>query len=83
MKFITLTVCFLAILAGVFAQRFHPQFDADFASYFPMRSNLRDARSNRGPVVFPPGPQSGSDETSGVIVGASGYGFVPPGNQKY
>ncbi|XP_044741629.1 uncharacterized protein LOC123302650 [Chrysoperla carnea] len=40
----------------------------------------RDPRQNRGPVVFPPAPPS-SDETSGVIVGASGYGFVPPGAQ--
>lgn len=31
-----------------------------------------------GPVLFPPGPPPNSAETSGVIVGASGYGFVPP-----
>lgn len=31
-----------------------------------------------GPVVFPPSPPDAVDETSGVIVGASGYGFVPP-----
>ncbi|XP_069696816.1 uncharacterized protein [Periplaneta americana] len=33
---------------------------------------------NTGPVLFPNSPDGG--ETSGVIVGASGYGFVPPRN---
>ncbi|KAH8292345.1 hypothetical protein KR054_008604 [Drosophila jambulina] len=31
-----------------------------------------------GPVVFPPSPPDAVDESSGVVVGASGYGFVPP-----
>uniref|UniRef100_A0A182SPR6 Uncharacterized protein n=1 Tax=Anopheles maculatus TaxID=74869 RepID=A0A182SPR6_9DIPT len=31
-----------------------------------------------GPVVFPPAPADAPVESSGVIVGASGYGFVPP-----
>jgi len=31
-----------------------------------------------GPVLFPPGPPPNSADSSGVIVGASGYGFVPP-----
>ncbi|XP_054266688.1 uncharacterized protein LOC128988926 [Macrosteles quadrilineatus] len=35
----------------------------------------RDSRGNRGPVVFP--PSAPGTETSGVRVGASGYGFVP------
>ncbi|XP_015511723.1 uncharacterized protein Wat [Neodiprion pinetum] len=83
MKFITLAVCFLAILAGVFAQDYYRQLYAEIGSYPQRSSGLRDPRSNRGPVVFPAGPPSPSDETSGVIVGASGYGFVPPGNQKY
>lgn len=39
----------------------------------------RDARANTGPVVFPPAPAD-SGMTSGVVVGASGYGFVPPNN---
>lgn len=34
-----------------------------------------------GPVVFPMAPPS-SDETSGVVVGASGYGFVPPNSNQ-
>uniref|UniRef100_A0A182JEV8 Uncharacterized protein n=1 Tax=Anopheles atroparvus TaxID=41427 RepID=A0A182JEV8_ANOAO len=37
-----------------------------------------------GPVVFPPGPADAPVESSGVIVGASGYGFVPPNTpQKF
>jgi len=40
----------------------------------------RDQRQNRGPVLFPV-TQPGS-ETSGVVVGASGFGFVPPGGNK-
>ncbi|XP_018562524.1 uncharacterized protein LOC108904444 isoform X2 [Anoplophora glabripennis] len=42
----------------------------------PLQS-ARDPRENPGPVVFPPAPPD-SGETSGVVVGASGYGFVPP-----
>ncbi|GBP47758.1 hypothetical protein EVAR_24008_1 [Eumeta japonica] len=30
------------------------------------------------PVVFPPSPPGDPSQTSGVVVGASGYGFVPP-----
>ncbi|CAG4973932.1 unnamed protein product [Parnassius apollo] len=41
----------------------------------------RDPRANRGPVLFPPSPPNGPPQTSGVIPGASGYGFVPPGSQ--
>ena len=37
--------------------------------------------SSTGPVVFPAGPPLGK-ETSGVRVGASGYGFVPPGGGR-
>ncbi|XP_030767635.1 uncharacterized protein LOC115891329 isoform X2 [Sitophilus oryzae] len=40
---------------------------------------VRDPRQNPGPVVFPPAPPD-NGETSGVVVGASGYGFVPPNN---
>lgn len=35
-----------------------------------------------GPVVFPDPPQDGPMESSGVIVGASGFGFVPPSGQQ-
>ncbi|KAM3963625.1 LOW QUALITY PROTEIN: uncharacterized protein ACR2FA_002147 [Aphomia sociella] len=40
----------------------------------------RDPRANTGPVVFP-SPPGDPSQTSGVVVGASGYGFVPPGSQ--
>ncbi|XP_045768454.1 uncharacterized protein LOC123869518 [Maniola jurtina] len=41
----------------------------------------RDPRANRGPVVFPSSPPGDPDQTSGVIIGASGYGFQAPGSQ--
>lgn len=43
-------------------------------------TSSRDPRQNPGPVVFPPAPPD-SGETSGVVVGASGYGFVPPNSK--
>ncbi|XP_067619322.1 uncharacterized protein [Eurosta solidaginis] len=45
-------------------------------------NSVRDARNDRGPVLFPPSPPNPLDESSGVIVGASGYGFVPPQQQS-
>lgn len=39
--------------------------------------NQRDPRANTGPVLFP-APPGDNGQTSGVVVGASGYGFVPP-----
>ncbi|XP_046962428.1 uncharacterized protein LOC124531903 isoform X1 [Vanessa cardui] len=38
----------------------------------------RDPRANTGPVVFPPSPPGDPSQTSGVVPGASGYGFQPP-----
>lgn len=35
-----------------------------------------------GPIQFPAPPTDGPVESSGVIVGASGYGFVPPSSQQ-
>ncbi|XP_012251827.2 uncharacterized protein LOC105683649 [Athalia rosae] len=78
MKFIALAVFFLAVVAGAFAQDYSDLF-AGFGPYLSGRASLRDPRSNRGPVVFPAGPEPNTGETSGVIVGASGYGFVAPG----
>ncbi|XP_052867274.1 uncharacterized protein LOC128273370 isoform X1 [Anopheles cruzii] len=43
-----------------------------------LNAGIRDPRQNRGPVVFPPAPADAPVESSGVVVGASGYGFVPP-----
>ncbi|XP_063706950.1 uncharacterized protein LOC134835884 isoform X3 [Culicoides brevitarsis] len=51
-------------------------------SGFPSAGGGRDPRQNRGPVVFPPSPADAVDESSGVIVGASGFGFVPPQSQS-
>ncbi|XP_053679938.1 uncharacterized protein LOC128730877 [Anopheles nili] len=49
-----------------------------------LNAGIRDPRQNRGPVVFPPAPADAPVESSGVIVGASGYGFVPPNTpQKF
>ncbi|KAK6633969.1 hypothetical protein RUM43_001572 [Polyplax serrata] len=35
--------------------------------------------NGNGPILFPPSPES--RDTSGVVIGASGYGFVPPGGK--
>lgn len=35
-----------------------------------------------GPVVFPQSPPDAPEESSGVVVGASGFGFVPPSQQS-
>ncbi|KAB0802178.1 hypothetical protein PPYR_04364 [Photinus pyralis] len=56
-------------------------FHQAFAGGLDASLGLRDPRQNTGPVVFPPAPPD-SGETSGVIPGASGYGFVPPGQSK-
>ncbi|KAL1139857.1 hypothetical protein AAG570_006834, partial [Ranatra chinensis] len=65
-------ICIFSVLAVIAAQGF------DFFGGYPsFGAGPRDSRANRGPVVFPmtlPGAES-----SGVRVGASGYGFVPPG----
>lgn len=74
MRIIILVAFVMAILAGISAQNFRHFFG--FNPY--IRTVMRDPRSNRGPVLFPPGPAPNSADTSGVIVGASGYGFVPP-----
>ncbi|XP_063237708.1 uncharacterized protein LOC134539535 isoform X2 [Bacillus rossius redtenbacheri] len=69
MKLIAL-VC-LCLLAVVTAQD-----DFPFSNFLSSGSS----RENRGPVLFPPGDLP--EETSGVIPGASGYGFVPPGSNR-
>ncbi|XP_047513333.1 uncharacterized protein LOC125055124 [Pieris napi] len=43
--------------------------------------SARDPRANTGPVVFPPSPPGDPSQTSGVVPGASGFGFQPPGAQ--
>ncbi|CAH0714541.1 unnamed protein product, partial [Brenthis ino] len=88
-KYVTvaLIVCACAVMTA--AQYNHFGFsDGYLATNFgPPSFNVlsaasaRDPRANRGPVVFPPSPPGSPDQTSGVIVGASGYGFQPPGSQ--
>ncbi|KAG5670906.1 hypothetical protein PVAND_001135 [Polypedilum vanderplanki] len=49
----------------------------------PLLSDINDALGKappnaEGPVVFPMPPTDGPMESSGVVIGASGFGFVPP-----
>ncbi|XP_020288963.1 uncharacterized protein LOC109857234 [Pseudomyrmex gracilis] len=76
MRIIILVAFVVAILAVASAQDFR-HFFAGFSPYSQI-AVMRDPRSNRGPILFPPGPPPNSADTSGVVVGASGYGFVPP-----
>ncbi|XP_053946486.1 uncharacterized protein LOC128855536 [Anastrepha ludens] len=82
--------CLLAIcmtLALVAGQQFFPiprkfNYNPLGAGGLSSPNAIRDARNDRGPVLFPPSPPNPYDESSGVIVGASGYGFVPPQQQN-
>ncbi|XP_018368638.1 PREDICTED: uncharacterized protein LOC108764762 isoform X1 [Trachymyrmex cornetzi] len=82
MRIIVLVVFVMAVLASASAQDFR-HFFAGFGPYGIQSSVMRDPRSNRGPVLFPPGPAPNNADTSGVVVGASGYGFVPPSSGYY
>lgn len=74
---VVLYICSLLVLAT--AQYGLQDFDFYSRSYnAPLQT--RDPRQNPGPVVFPPAPPD-NGETSGVVVGASGYGFVPPNSE--
>lgn len=79
MQAVIVYICSLLVLASA-------QFGFSGLDYFGngLDANLqsaRDPRQNPGPVVFPPAPPD-NGETSGVVVGASGYGFVPPNSKK-
>lgn len=52
---------------------FFPGFSA------PAQASPGGGRANTGPILFPNTPPG--SETSGVVVGASGFGFVPPGGR--
>ncbi|KAM7361512.1 uncharacterized protein ACRADG_012429 isoform 2-T2 [Cochliomyia hominivorax] len=83
MKFLMIVFAICASLCLVAGQNFLfgqlPNRHINLNSIdFPQDAQVRDPRQNRGPVVFPPSPPDAVDESSGVIVGASGYGFVPP-----
>uniref|UniRef100_W8ARZ6 Uncharacterized protein n=1 Tax=Ceratitis capitata TaxID=7213 RepID=W8ARZ6_CERCA len=81
MKFFASFFAICMTLALVAGQRFFPIADFNFNSLGSGQNSIRDGRNNRGPVLFPPSPPNPLDESSGVIVGASGYGFVPPQQQ--
>ncbi|XP_028521758.1 uncharacterized protein LOC107996352 isoform X1 [Apis cerana] len=84
-SFIKETVLILlvfTVLAAVSSQDYSQLF-AGFGPYIRQAVAMRDPRSNRGPVLFPPGPPPNNEDSSGVIVGASGYGFVPPNQAFY
>lgn len=73
-----ISIC-LCCLAAVVRAQFGGFGFSSFGGFgldSPLRA-ARDPRQNPGPVVFPPAPPD-NGETSGVVVGASGYGFVPP-----
>ncbi|XP_046981206.1 uncharacterized protein LOC124549533 [Schistocerca americana] len=66
-------VLLLVLVAVVSAQQ------GAYDQFFNLNT-ARDPRTNTGPIQFPPAPPS--LDSSGVVVGASGYGFVPPGTQN-
>lgn len=72
--------CCLVVVKGQFFDHFDSFQGFGGGLDSPLQAT-RDPRQNPGPVVFPPAPPD-NGETSGVIVGASGYGFVPPGHSK-
>ncbi|XP_059046465.1 uncharacterized protein LOC131842048 [Achroia grisella] len=83
---IAMVLCACLVLSS--AQYGFEDYSADYLTSFgsPNFNSLsaagaRDPRANTGPVVFPPSPPGDPSQTSGVVVGASGYGFVPPGSQ--
>lgn len=51
-----------------------------FDSRSPLVIVLTVSFSFAGPVLFP--PTRTDTNNGGVVVGASGYGFVPPGGQR-
>ncbi|XP_021936496.1 uncharacterized protein LOC110838036 isoform X2 [Zootermopsis nevadensis] len=68
-------VC-LAVAVGVAVSQ--DDYDHFFSGPNPGSGPSIPSTPSGGPVLFPNSPAG--DETSGVIVGASGYGFVPPRN---
>jgi hypothetical protein len=53
-----------------------------FQSHRVWINSMCNLTSNIGPVVFPMPPADGPMESSGVVIGASGFGFVPPGGSS-
>uniref|UniRef100_A0A1A9VGG3 Uncharacterized protein n=1 Tax=Glossina austeni TaxID=7395 RepID=A0A1A9VGG3_GLOAU len=67
----------IASLALVAGQRYFGHGPSRQFNY-----NSIDFPAANSPVVFPPSPPDAIEESSGVIVGASGFGFVPPQQSK-
>lgn len=70
-------VAILLLLVAIAAAQ--SGFDGFFGRSFGPMPGPANGPQSTGPVLFPSAPNS--PETSGVVVGASGYGFVPPGSQ--
>ncbi|XP_011497793.1 PREDICTED: uncharacterized protein LOC105362141 [Ceratosolen solmsi marchali] len=82
MRLIAVLATILAVVASLAHAQNYNQLYSGFGPYLRQSSGMRDPRSNTGPVLFPPGPPGNPADTSGVVVGASGYGFVPPNAGK-
>lgn len=80
---IALVLCaYVALTSAQFGYGGFADFGSSFGGNFNyLSAAARDPRANPGPVLFPPSPAGDPSQTSGVVVGASGYGFVPPGSQ--
>ncbi|CAO1431646.1 unnamed protein product [Diamesa serratosioi] len=88
MKFVSFNVCVICVCVSQFG--IYNTLNGDFGGFqsagFPsaaLTNGARDPRQNRGPVVFPQSPPDAPEESSGVVVGASGFGFVPPNQQNF
>lgn len=68
----------ITLVSGQFFGNFDRRFSLNAISDDYSSNGIRDGRNDRGPVVFPPPPSDSPVESSGVVVGASGFGFVPP-----
>ncbi|XP_055903717.1 uncharacterized protein LOC129939623 [Eupeodes corollae] len=73
----------ISLVSGQFFGGFDRRFSLNAIPNDFSGNGIRDARQDRGPVVFPPPPRDGPMESSGVVVGASGFGFVPPSQSQY
>ncbi|XP_045447280.1 uncharacterized protein LOC123655556 [Melitaea cinxia] len=90
-KYVTipLVLCACVLLTSAQYNQFGFGFSDGYLTNFgPPSLNVlsaaaaRDPRANTGPVVFPPSPAGDPSQTSGVVPGASGYGFQPPNSQE-
>ncbi|KOX80242.1 hypothetical protein WN51_08419 [Melipona quadrifasciata] len=83
--FQTISVVLVLMVLAVASSQDYSQLFAGFGPYLRQSAIVREIRSDsvqylmfKSPVLFPPGPPPNNADSSGVIAGASGYGFVPP-----